>query len=127
MWRCFGTLRHRFRIRLNDSLRTLRIIILDQIHPAADLVPPHQVGVERRLRLPVRPRADVAQDSEPLSQWVGREELFERERGGNPDLWGWDQCVRGCAGAGEILTQKLKTDSLPKECRPLTFHTADSL
>jgi hypothetical protein len=24
------------------------------------------------------------------SQWVGREELFERERGGDPDFWGVD-------------------------------------
>jgi hypothetical protein len=32
------------------------------------------------------------------SQWVGREELFERERGGDPDFRGWDDCVRVCAG-----------------------------
>ena len=31
------------------------------------------------------------------SQWVGREELFERERGGDPDMQRWDDCVRICA------------------------------
>jgi bifunctional non-homologous end joining protein LigD len=31
------------------------------------------------------------------SQWVGREELFERERGGDPDFQVWDECVRACA------------------------------
>ena len=31
------------------------------------------------------------------SQWVGREELFERERGADPDMAGWDECVRACA------------------------------
>jgi hypothetical protein len=31
------------------------------------------------------------------SQRVGREELFERERGGDPDTYGWDGCVRACA------------------------------
>jgi bifunctional non-homologous end joining protein LigD len=31
------------------------------------------------------------------SQWVGREELFERERG---DFRGWDQCVKACAANG---------------------------
>ena len=30
------------------------------------------------------------------SQWDGREELFEREREGNPDLSLWDDCVRAC-------------------------------
>ena len=33
------------------------------------------------------------------SQWVGREELFERERERNPDLPDWDECVRACAAA----------------------------
>jgi hypothetical protein len=32
------------------------------------------------------------------SQWVGREGLFERERGGDPDFPGWDSCVAACAG-----------------------------
>jgi bifunctional non-homologous end joining protein LigD len=31
------------------------------------------------------------------SQWVGREELFERERERNPDVLGWDSCVKACA------------------------------
>jgi hypothetical protein len=26
---------------------------------------------------------------------LGREELLERERGGDPDISGWDECVRG--------------------------------
>ena len=30
------------------------------------------------------------------SQWVGREELFERERGGDPDLQVWDACPLAC-------------------------------
>jgi bifunctional non-homologous end joining protein LigD len=33
------------------------------------------------------------------SQWVGREELFERERGGIPDQLGWDASAAACAGA----------------------------
>jgi ATP-dependent DNA ligase len=33
------------------------------------------------------------------SQWVGRAELFERERGTNPDFCGWNSCVAACAGA----------------------------
>jgi bifunctional non-homologous end joining protein LigD len=33
------------------------------------------------------------------SQWVGREELFERERGGDPDLHHWEACVMACAEA----------------------------
>jgi hypothetical protein len=36
------------------------------------------------------------------SQWVGREELFERERERNPDAVGsWDSCVMACAAAGQ--------------------------
>lgn len=31
------------------------------------------------------------------SQWVGREELFERERGGDPDVRLWESCVMACA------------------------------
>jgi ATP-dependent DNA ligase len=30
------------------------------------------------------------------SQWVGREELFERERGGDRDFQVWDGCVFAC-------------------------------
>jgi ATP-dependent DNA ligase len=36
------------------------------------------------------------------SQWIGREELFERERGGGPDFRGCDECVRVCAAAGTL-------------------------
>ncbi|PYX53190.1 MAG: hypothetical protein DMG76_26565 [Acidobacteria bacterium] len=30
------------------------------------------------------------------SQWAGREELFERERGGDPDFQVWDGCALAC-------------------------------
>jgi hypothetical protein len=30
------------------------------------------------------------------SQWEGREELFERERGSDPDVSLWDGCVLAC-------------------------------
>jgi hypothetical protein len=30
------------------------------------------------------------------SQWIGREELFERERGTNPDVALWEDCVIAC-------------------------------
>lgn len=33
------------------------------------------------------------------SQWVGREELFERERVGDPDAQLWDSCARACDAA----------------------------
>jgi hypothetical protein len=33
------------------------------------------------------------------SQWIGREELFERERSSDPDRHGWDHCVRVCESA----------------------------
>ena len=33
------------------------------------------------------------------SQWAGREELFERERGSDPDFQVWDGCVVACEGA----------------------------
>lgn len=33
------------------------------------------------------------------SQWVGREELFERERETDPDVRLWDGCVAACAAA----------------------------
>jgi len=35
------------------------------------------------------------------SQWVGREELFERERESDPDVRLWDGCVAACAAAGD--------------------------
>jgi ATP-dependent DNA ligase len=34
------------------------------------------------------------------SQWVGREELVERERGGDPDVRLWDECALACVEAG---------------------------
>lgn len=35
------------------------------------------------------------------SQWVGREELFERERESNPDVRLWEGCAVACAAAGD--------------------------
>lgn len=37
------------------------------------------------------------------SQWVGREELFQRERGPDPDVGLWDQCVAACAEADPVV------------------------
>lgn len=34
------------------------------------------------------------------SHGVGREQLFERERERNPDIVGWESCVRACAAVG---------------------------
>lgn len=36
------------------------------------------------------------------SQWRGRAELFERERGSDPDQIGWDACVGACAAAAAL-------------------------
>jgi len=33
------------------------------------------------------------------SQWIGREELFERERSSDPDFQVWDDCALACAVA----------------------------
>ena len=33
--------------------------------------------------------------NQSYSQWAGREELFERERGGDPDVRIWDACTLG--------------------------------
>ena len=33
------------------------------------------------------------------SQWIGREELFERERGSDPDFQVWDGCALACESA----------------------------
>jgi len=39
--------------------------------------------------------------NQEYSQWVGREELFERERGSNPDFAVWNGCALACAAAGD--------------------------
>jgi hypothetical protein len=49
--------------------------------------------------LPDQPTSWLKIRNRGYSQWVGREELFEREQGGDPDFRGWDQCVRACAVA----------------------------
>jgi hypothetical protein len=33
------------------------------------------------------------------SQWIGREELFERERQRDPEVDGWEECVKACAAS----------------------------
>lgn len=39
--------------------------------------------------------------NQSYSQWAGREEFFECERGGNPDAIGsWEGCAAACAAAG---------------------------
>ena len=35
--------------------------------------------------------------NQEYSQWVGREEPFERERGSDPDYQVWDGCALACA------------------------------
>lgn len=37
--------------------------------------------------------------NQSYSQWTGREELFERERGGDPDNYLWDSCTMACAAS----------------------------
>jgi bifunctional non-homologous end joining protein LigD len=55
--------------------------------------------------LPDKPTSWLKIRNHNYSQWVGREELFERERHTEPDLRGWDTCVKACAaaaGEGEL-------------------------
>ncbi len=40
------------------------------------------------------------------SQWIGREELFERERGSDPDFEVWDGCALACEGRASIQTSE---------------------
>lgn len=42
------------------------------------------------------------------SQWVGREELFERERSTDPDFARWDEGVRACAASAGTI--EISTD-----------------
>jgi bifunctional non-homologous end joining protein LigD len=37
--------------------------------------------------------------NQQYSQWVGREELLDHERGSDPDFQVWDQCALACEGA----------------------------
>ena len=37
------------------------------------------------------------------SQWVGREELFEREREGEPEFGPWSTCVAACDSAEQLI------------------------
>ncbi len=52
--------------------------------------------------LPDQPSSWLKIRNRNYSQWVGREELFERERARNPDDHGWDQCVMACAAVAGI-------------------------
>ena len=36
------------------------------------------------------------------TQWAGREKLFERERGSDPDGQLWESCVTACVSAGNV-------------------------
>jgi hypothetical protein len=66
------------------------------------------------LYLPDQPMSWLKIRNRQYSQWVGREELFERERGGDPDYRGWDDCVRGCAAvAGLNVWSNLDDLALP--------------
>jgi hypothetical protein len=74
----------------------------------------------RRIKLGLNGGCDYLSAHEPTwlkirnrsySQWVGREELFERERGGDPDFRGWDDCVRACAGGGVVAVQNWEGSS----------------
>jgi len=38
--------------------------------------------------------------NQEYSQWIGREELFERERGGDPSFSHWDTCAIRCEASG---------------------------
>ncbi len=57
------------------------------------------------------------------SQWVGREELFERERSSNPDVHGWGACVLACAMAGNGW----RRFGVSGRVRPKDLDTADSV
>ncbi|HKR82728.1 MAG TPA: hypothetical protein VJS37_01065 [Terriglobales bacterium] len=40
------------------------------------------------------------------SQWVGREELFERERGSDPDFAAWNVARLVCDNANDFYTDQ---------------------
>jgi len=56
------------------------------------------------LYLPDRETTWIKIRNRAYSQWAGREEFFERERGGDPDFRGWDECVRACAADSGVST-----------------------
>jgi bifunctional non-homologous end joining protein LigD len=43
--------------------------------------------------------------NQEYSQWAGREELFERERGRDPDFQVWDGCALACSDAEALIPQ----------------------
>jgi ATP-dependent DNA ligase len=51
------------------------------------------------LYLPDRGTTWMKIRNRSYSQWVGREELFERERHLDTEMADWDSCVRACAAA----------------------------
>ncbi len=57
--------------------------------------------VAKHKRAPYLPNGDTTWfkiRNRGYSQWVGREELFERERGRDPNMQPWGSCVKACAG-----------------------------
>ena len=49
------------------------------------------------------------------SQWVGREELFERERGSDPDFQVWDECALACEAVESLDEESESTFALASE------------
>jgi len=55
------------------------------------IVPPAFRCPEAQMRVDHHRRA-----TKKYSRWIGREELFERERGSDPDFQVWDECALAC-------------------------------
>ena len=43
--------------------------------------------------------------NQSYSQWIGREELFERERSSDADLEGWSSCALVCEDVHEVYAE----------------------
>jgi ATP-dependent DNA ligase len=103
--RCLPLIERRLRFRSVVPQRGERLLYRDHIerdgeglfrlacqHDLEGIVAKHKGS----LYLPDRETTWFKIRNRSYSQWVGREELFERERGGDPDFHGWDECVRAC-------------------------------
>ena len=55
------------------------------------------------------------------SQWVGREELFERERSSEPDFAAWSSCVLVCDDAQDVHADGIQVDGCWPPLRKLVF------
>ena len=93
-------------------------------HDIEGIVAKHKGG----LYLPDRETTWLKIRNRSYSQWVRREELFERERGGDPDIRGWDSCVRACAPLLPLPDSRFrprfdasKGVKAPGEDLPITF------